>query len=84
MQTLGNAREHFFRVIKMAKANNVDLSSAFDEGKITLDAYADMITGCQGCTQVGKCDKLLDKVSTLTEAPEYCVNRDTFQTLQSS
>ena len=82
MQTLGNAREHFFRVIKMANANNVDLSSAFDEGKISLDAYADMITGCQGCSQVGKCDRLLDNEATLNEAPEYCVNRDTFKTLQ--
>lgn len=83
MQTLGNARDHFFRVIKMAKATKVDLSTAFDEGRITLDAYADMITGCQGCTQVDKCDQLLAKVSTLNEAPEYCVNRDTFKTLQN-
>ncbi len=82
MQTLGNAREHFFRVIKMANANNVDLSSAFDEGRISLDAYADMITGCQGCSEVGKCDRLLDNETTLNEAPEYCVNRDTFKTLQ--
>ena len=82
MQTLGNAREHFFRVIKMANANNVALSSAFDEGKISLDAYADMITGCQGCSQVGKCDRLLDNETTLNEAPEYCVHRDTFKTLQ--
>ncbi len=82
MQTLGNAREHFFRVIKMANANKVDLSTALDECAITVDDYAGMITGCQGCTQVERCDRLLAEKATLDEAPGYCVNRDRFAELR--
>lgn len=82
MQTLGNAREHFWRVIKMANATNVDMSTALDEGKITLDAYADMITGCRGCEQVGKCDRLLAQAPTLNAAPDYCVNGESFKVLK--
>ena len=83
MQTLGNARDHFWRVIKMAAANRVDLSEALDKGAITADAYADMITGCRGCKQVGTCDKLLAKRPQLEAAPEYCVNKDTFARLRT-
>jgi hypothetical protein len=83
MQTNGNAREHFWRVIKMAKANEVDLSTALDEGAIKIDEYADMITLCQGCTQVGKCDRLLATKTRLDDAPSYCVNRDTFAKLKA-
>ena len=83
MQTRGNARDHFWRVIKMAKANKVDLSTALDEGMITSHEYADIITGCQGCEEVGKCDRLLAKKEHLSEAPGYCVNRATFAELKA-
>ncbi len=45
MQTNGDARAHFWRVVKMAKANDVDLSTALDEGQITVDLYADTVPG---------------------------------------
>jgi hypothetical protein len=82
MQTLGDAREHFWRVIKMADACEVDLSTALDENRINIDEYADMITGCRGCTQVGKCDRLLADAPKLARAPEYCENRETFAALR--
>ena len=84
MQTMGNAREHFWKVIKMANACNVDLSTALDEGKLDIDDYANMITGCQGCAQVGKCDRLLAQAPQLDQAPEYCMNRDTFANLRQA
>lgn len=83
MQTLGNAREHFWRVIKMANANRVDLSDALDTGAIDVDAYADMITGCRGCEKVGQCDTLLAESPALDVAPDYCVNRDVFARLKA-
>jgi hypothetical protein len=82
MQTLGDAREHFWRVIKMANACEVDLSTALDENKINIDEYTDMITGCRGCAQVDKCDRLLAEAKQLDRAPEYCVNRETFAELR--
>lgn len=82
MQTLGNPRDHFWRVIKMANANNVDLSTALDEGVINSAQYADMIHGCRGCEKVGNCDKLLANLPELDRAPDYCVNRETFAELR--
>jgi hypothetical protein len=82
MQTLGDIRAHFLRVVKMAKACEVDLSTALDEGQIDAEAYADMVTGCRGCTGVGQCDKLLAAVPVLPQAPDYCVNRDNFAQLR--
>ncbi len=82
MQTLGDAREHFWRVIKMAKACEVDLSTALDDDKINIAEYADMITGCRGCEQVEKCDRLLAETAHVDGAPGYCVNRETFAELR--
>lgn len=82
MQTLGDAREHFWRVIKMAKACDVDLSTALDEDRINIAEYSDMITGCRGCAQVERCDKLLADMPRVDQAPEYCVNRETFAELR--
>ena len=84
MQTQGNAREHFLRVVKMAKATQVDLSTALDDGAISLDDYAGMITKCQGCTQVDKCDGLLARMPDLDAAPKYCANRDAFVALRGN
>ncbi|PJI92578.1 hypothetical protein BC777_1433 [Yoonia maricola] len=84
MQTLGDPRAHFWRVIKMAKACEVDLSTALDEDKIDIVAYADMITGCRGCTQVEKCDRLLAEREHVDQAPDYCVNRETFAELRQA
>jgi len=83
MQTLGDAREHFWRVIKMANACQVDLSTALDENKIDITQYADMITACRGCAGVGKCDRLLAETTRVEEAPDYCVNKETFAELRS-
>ncbi len=84
MQTLGNARDHFWRVVKMVKAVDVDLSTALDEGRIDVEFYADMITQCRGCSQVGQCDKKLADMPTLDQAPEYCVNKDVFADLRKA
>lgn len=84
MQTLGDARAHFWRVIKMAKACDLDLSTALDEDRINIAAYADMITGCRGCAEVGKCDRLLAEQAHLDQAPGYCENGDTFARLRKA
>ena len=83
MQTLGNARDHFWRVIKMAKANRVDLSEALDSGAISSGGYADMVTRCQGCSQVDSCDRLLRDLPDLDRAPGYCENGETFAALKA-
>ncbi|WP_322891807.1 MULTISPECIES: DUF6455 family protein [unclassified Yoonia] len=82
MQTLGDMREHFLRVVKMSKACGVNLSTALDERQIDAPEYADMVTRCRGCSEVGKCDKLLATMPALPQAPAYCENRDEFAQLR--
>jgi hypothetical protein len=82
MQTSENVPLCFWRVITMAEACDVDLSTALDENKIDITAYADMITGCQRCTQVDTCNKLLAQGPPLDQAPDYCVNKETFAKLR--
>lgn len=82
MQTLGDIREHFMRVVKMSKACGVNLSTALDERQIDAPEYADMVTRCRGCAEVGKCDKLLATMPALMQAPVYCENRDEFAQLR--
>ncbi len=82
MATLDDARAYFWRVITMAEACDVDLSTALDENKIDITAYTDMIRGCRDCAQVDTCDKLLAQRPQLDQAPDYCVNKQTFTGLR--
>lgn len=82
MQTLGRARDHYWRVIKMAKACDIDLADALEKGQITVAGCSEMITACRGCTQVGTCDRLMDVAPKVDAAPEYCENKDTFARLR--
>jgi hypothetical protein len=84
MQTTSDVREYFDRVINMAKAVDVDLSTALDEGQIDVESYADMVTACCSCPQVGQCDRMLADLPTLDQAPEYCANKDTFARLRTA
>lgn len=84
MQTTREVREPFGRVVNMAKACEVDLSTALDQSQIDVDAYADMVTACCSCPQVGQCNQLLADVPTLDQAPEYCANKDVFARLRTA
>ncbi len=84
MQPLGDPRAHFWRVIKMAKATDVDLSSALDGGRIDVPAYTEMIHRCRGCAAVGACDRLLAAQPQLDAAPGYCENAHRFGRLRAS
>lgn len=82
MLTPETIREHLLRVVTMARTCEVDLSTALDAGQISANGYADLVTRCSGCTQSDSCDKLLASTKVLPQAPEYCVNRDTFAQLR--
>lgn len=84
MQTLGDPRAHFWRVIKMAKANEVDLSTALDEDRINIADWAEMVERCRGCAAVAACDKRLIGSPKLDAAPAYCRNKATFADLRST
>ena len=82
MQTSSEVRAHFRRVVNMARACDVDLSTALDEGRIDVPACSDMVMACRGCAQVGACDGVLAKSPKLAQVPEYCENGDAFARLR--
>jgi hypothetical protein len=81
---MGNPRDHFWLTIGMSRACGVDLSDAMRDQKLSKMDYAGMITACRKCAQPSACQALLDQTEPgqiLTAAPEYCVNRSTFEML---
>ncbi|WP_224826457.1 DUF6455 family protein [Cognatishimia sp. MH4019] len=82
MAPLGNPRTHFWLTLGMAKATGVDLNSAFYEAKITRSDYSGLINRCRGCTQADTCGAILGGcMGRLENAPEFCLNRTTFEAL---
>ncbi len=73
---LGDRRDHYWLLIGMADTCGVNLLESFEEGRIDSRDWAGMVTACQGCGAPGSCRRLLSRVETLPEAPEYCANRD--------
>jgi hypothetical protein len=75
-------KAHFTRVVRMAEACDVDLSTALDTGAVQAQDIADMVTACCGCGQVGQCDRLLAQRPALPAAPDYCENAENFAQLR--
>jgi hypothetical protein len=68
----------------MARATGTDLATAMQDGELSTDDWAQMVTNCRGCSCVQACrDKLatLERTGTLTDAPDYCENRASFDRL---
>ncbi len=82
MRPLGDERAHYWRVMGMSHACEVDLQKALVTGKLTHTDYAAMIHRCRGCERVGACDRTLAAGHPRDEAPEYCVNHDVFERLK--
>ena len=76
MKPMGATRTHFWLMLGMAKAVNVNLVEAGATGKITQDGFAGMVTACRTCSNASGCRKLLEREERLTTTPDYCVNGD--------
>lgn len=83
MQPLGDPRGHYWRVIGMSHACNVDLEKARDGGALSSASWADMVQRCRGCPCVGQCDRSLAR-GDVAAAPDYCVNQASFERLKAA
>lgn len=82
MTPLGNPRTHFWLTLEMAKATGVDLNAALYKAKITRSDYSGLINRCRGCTHADTCGAMLRGCTgRLESAPEFCLNRTTFEAL---
>lgn len=73
LRPLGDAREHYWMTIKMGDALGLPLVEAWEDGYLSPDAYAEMITRCRGCAEPAACARLLDG-GKLEKPPSYCAN----------
>ena len=84
MQKRGDMMKHWRLVSRMAKSTDTDLVGAFKESRLTPDAWANMVTACQGCTWAEDCDTWLDEHQHVCRAPHTCPNRARFTALRSA
>lgn len=84
MKPMGNARQHYWRTLKMAKAVGVPLATALRDGRLSESAYAQMITNCRRCPQPGRCEAMLESGQIGDSPPEFCCNAEILLALQKS
>lgn len=75
--------EHWRLVNQMAKVTDTDLVAAFDEGRLSSQAWAGMVNACRGCGWADTCAGWLDGHSHHSAAPRPCCNRARFAALQA-
>lgn len=80
---LGDEKEHYWLVQRMAQANGTDLVTASDEGLLLQEEWAAMVQRCRGCAWAEGCQRWLDKpVEAVRTTPRDCVNHRHFAALQ--
>ncbi|WP_223865999.1 DUF6455 family protein [Salipiger aestuarii] len=81
---LGDRTDHYWRVLRMARANGTDLVAALDQGHLTSDDWAGMVQRCRGCAWADGCRRWLDDPEqALRDTPHDCVNRAHFASLRN-
>ena len=83
MKPLGNSMDHYWHVIDMAGATDVDLVAAMDAAELDDQEWAAMVQRCRGCEWVNGCDRFLTEREGKRAVPETCVNAHIFRSLQS-
>lgn len=84
MKPIGNALDHYWRVIGMANATNVNLVEAMDQHRLSQKEWADMVNACRHCDWVTECDRLLSRSPDLQDAPHRCANCFRFAELSAN
>lgn len=84
IKPLGDETHHYWLAVSMAKAAGIDLQAAMDEGRISHEDWAGLITRCRGCDweREGGCGrwlKLALEDPGNAEVPASCVNQKTFE-----
>ncbi len=85
MKPLGEVKEHFWLVQRMARATGADLDAAQDCGELKVEDWAAMVTRCRGCAGPESCRDWLDTAERAEAdpqpAPGICMNRAVFARL---
>lgn len=83
-QPMGEETRHYWLVQRMAKATRVDLVAAMQDGVLTQEDWAGIVTCCRGCDWAEGCTDWLDKPVDDTRAfPTPCLNRKRLAAIQA-
>jgi len=80
---MGDAREHFWLMMRMSKTVGLDLGEALREGRLSDGGYAESITRCRRCDSAESCAAWLDQTESAANAPAYCRNAAVFDGLKA-
>lgn len=89
VKPLGDEIHHYWLAVAMAKAAGVDLQKAMDDGTLSHEDWAGLVTRCRGCDweREGGCGRWL-KLALETDGavgvPNSCVNRAVFDRIETA
>lgn len=68
----------------MSRAVGLDLQEEAIAGRLQFDEISEAVLRCSRCSHPSACStKLSDDVAEITEAPDYCRNRDLLDFLKN-
>ena len=81
---LGDVRRHLTLMRDMAAATGTDTESAFADGRLSSDGWAEALTRCRNCTAATECRAWLDApLPWPRPIPADCRNHAAFTSLQA-
>lgn len=82
---LGPKVHHYWRVKRMARATDTDVTAAWDAGTLTQSTWTGMIETCRACQWAEGCGRWLDRPQDAPrDVPASCPNRAVFAELRST
>jgi len=80
---LGDPETHFWLTRSVARAMGINLTDALATGRLSPKGYSDMVTNCQRCVHVKKCQLwLATQAVQRCAAFEACANKEILEQLQ--
>ena len=80
---LGDPVMHFWLTRSAARAMGINLSESIAEGRLSVQAYSEMVTNCRQCAFVEACQKWLATMAVPRgEAFAQCHNKAQLDRLQ--
>lgn len=78
MHRLGPLKQHYWKLQDMLRATGADAVSAFDDGALSSEDWAEMVAQCRGCQWTRGCKAFLAGLAgarRTVRAPDHCRNR---------
>ncbi len=82
MKPLRSQRAHYWLLQGMLRKSGADAVTAFDQGDMSSDDWAQLIESCRSCSAPCACRAFLDDPNATRAAPpEYCKNAEALEKL---